>query len=77
MNGKARSINDRKNDWSGVGVSGKMNVSVTVYSSANVPKNATVFSKRYKGRILEKTEINDDLLRVNTTYRSVLGYSSS
>ena len=46
MNGRAKSSSDLKKDWSEVGVSGKMNVSVTVYSRANVPKVATVFSKR-------------------------------
>ena len=53
MNGRARSSSERKNDWSGVGVRGKIKVSVTVYNSANVPRKATVFSKRYRGRILK------------------------
>jgi hypothetical protein len=45
MNGKARSRSDLRNDWSAVGVSGKIKLSVTVYRRANVPKVATVFSK--------------------------------
>ena len=56
MNGSAKSSNVRAKDWSGPGlVYGKMNASVTVYSRANVPKVATVFSKRYSGRILYMT----------------------
>jgi hypothetical protein len=52
MNGSARSRSERKKDWSDVGVSGRMKLSVTVYNSANVPNVATVFSNTYSGRIL-------------------------
>lgn len=45
MNGKARSSKDRRKDCSGVGVNGRIKLSVTVYSNAKVPKKATVFSK--------------------------------
>ena len=44
MNGIARSSRLRAKLCSFVGVSGMMNVSTIVYRSANVPKNATVFS---------------------------------
>ena len=86
MNGSARSSSERKNDCSGLGVSGRMNVSVTVYSSKNVPTNATVFSNTYSGRILTHQH-NDISLSpsrpkniypaMSPTYRSVRGYSSS
>lgn len=46
MKGSARSSSDRKKDWSGLGVSGMMKLSVTVYNSAKVPNVATVFSNR-------------------------------
>lgn len=52
MNGIDKSSNDLQNDWSDRGVSGIMKLSVTVYKSAKVPNVATVFSKTYKGRIL-------------------------
>lgn len=46
MNGNARSNNERKKDWSRVvGTLGRMKLSVTEYSIANVPNVATVFSK--------------------------------
>jgi hypothetical protein len=56
MKGSMRSSKDRKKDWSGVGVSGMIMLSVTVYKSTKVPKVATVFSNRYSGRILRKDE---------------------
>lgn len=55
INGSARSSSERKKDRSGVGVRGRIKLSVTVYNRANVPRKATVFSKTYKGRILYKS----------------------
>lgn len=52
MNGRARSNKERRKDWLGLGVSGRIKVSVTVYKSAKVPMKATVFSNRKSGRIL-------------------------
>jgi hypothetical protein len=57
MNGRARSRSERKNDCSYVaGMFGKMKLSVTEYSKANVPKVATVFSKTYTGLILNRSK---------------------
>lgn len=52
MNGSARSKMVRHTGVPSVGNCGMMKPSVTVYSSANVPNVATVFSKMYSGRIL-------------------------
>lgn len=55
MNGSAKSNRLFAKDWSGEGVRGRMKVSVIVYSNANVPNVAVVFSNTYKGRILRDT----------------------
>jgi hypothetical protein len=50
MKGRAKSSNDLKKDCSEVGVRGRMNVSVTVYNKANVPKVATCQKRALRRR---------------------------